>query len=379
MSSFLKSGPDVERERLSYIDGLRGMAILGVLAVHLSGHLVWAGARFRNGWFQDFLSAGARGVQLFFMISAFTLFASAMARRQTDSQPVLQFYIRRAFRILPLWWLTITIFSALEHRSPWPSALMYFGFLRFDPKVEVFSLGWSIFVEEVFYLLFPFILLRINTVYRSFQFVAVTWLLAIAWDQFAPRLGVPTSNAFVFLFPLNHWFCFAIGVLLFHLAKDPEFVRTIITDRRWAIILDAFTIILLFTLIRGTHMAASIALVVLFIACMSPSTFFGRLARNPVLGRFGICCYSIYLFHLLVLRYAPHPAALFEVLGLGRASADIQFLIAAPFFAGACLVVGLFSWTFFERPLIALGRLVNTALASESLLRLKIKRPSTVL
>jgi peptidoglycan/LPS O-acetylase OafA/YrhL len=349
---------------LPFVDGLRGMAILGVMAVHLSGHLVWGGATFRNGWLQEFLVAGVRGVQLFFIISAFTLFASSKARFSTDPSPVFNFYIRRAFRILPLWWVTIGIFSNLVGRSAWPSAFMYFGFTRFNADTEVFPLGWSIFVEEFFYLLLPVIFLRIDNLYRALQFVAGSCILAIVWDQFAPKLGIPTGNSFVFLFPLNQWFCFAIGIALFYLMEHPLFRANVIDSRRWAGILDALTGVLLFALIRHTHMAAVVAFSLLFITCMSPHTLFGKLARNRLLGLMGTCCYSIYLFHLLIIQVVPHPNVFFSLIGRPHLSADVQFLITAPLFAAACAVVGIFSWHAFERPCIFIGQRVNAVFNS---------------
>ena len=58
---------DLTIRHFRYIDALRGLAILGVIALHTSqvtvplGHLAWM------------LHFGANGVQLFFTISAFTL------------------------------------------------------------------------------------------------------------------------------------------------------------------------------------------------------------------------------------------------------------------------------------------------------------------
>ncbi|MGA7989834.1 MAG: acyltransferase [Thermoanaerobaculia bacterium] len=73
-----------------FIDGLRGIAILMVVSVHTSQ---WCG----NGGpetahvpgMKDLIDAGARGVQLFFLLSAFTLFASSKNRFRVDRFPRL--------------------------------------------------------------------------------------------------------------------------------------------------------------------------------------------------------------------------------------------------------------------------------------------------
>jgi peptidoglycan/LPS O-acetylase OafA/YrhL len=87
--------------RFSYIDALRGYAILMVIAVHTSQA------------FSDLpkplstiLNQGARGVQLFFVTSALTLSMSWVSRKES----ALTFYSRRFFRIAPMFWLAIPFF-----------------------------------------------------------------------------------------------------------------------------------------------------------------------------------------------------------------------------------------------------------------------------
>lgn len=76
-----------EVTRLEFIEAARGYAIMLVLAVHAVGY-----------------QAGAMGVQLFYIISAYTLYRSLMYRNE---QHYLWFYIRRFFRIAPLYYLYI--------------------------------------------------------------------------------------------------------------------------------------------------------------------------------------------------------------------------------------------------------------------------------
>lgn len=74
-----------------YIDGLRGLAVLAVLGVHMPtgpGHFHFTG-------FEQLTAAGARGVQLFFLLSAFTLFRSLKSKYQKEASPRRNFYIRR--------------------------------------------------------------------------------------------------------------------------------------------------------------------------------------------------------------------------------------------------------------------------------------------
>jgi peptidoglycan/LPS O-acetylase OafA/YrhL len=80
--------------RLSYIDALRGSAILGGRVVHCGGQV--PSMMPATAW-------GARGAQLFFVMSALTLMAS-WSRSNDGAAP---FHVRRLFRIAPMFWLAL--------------------------------------------------------------------------------------------------------------------------------------------------------------------------------------------------------------------------------------------------------------------------------
>jgi peptidoglycan/LPS O-acetylase OafA/YrhL len=204
---------------LASIDGLRGIAVLMVLAVHTSQRVgnVAIGS-FSSPTLEQFINAGARGVQLFFLLSAFTLFRSSKIKFDREMWPRRNFYIRRAFRILPLWWLVTALYTVLgngDFMASVPSFLMYFGFIRYAPGVDIFPLGWSIFTEETFYLLLPLIFGFVTSIRRACMFFMALLSLALVWRVFAPSFSVPNQGEFIFLFPLSHWFCFGLGILLF--------------------------------------------------------------------------------------------------------------------------------------------------------------------
>ena len=94
-----------EPTKYAWIDALRGFAILGVLAHHSFQYVrgMSGPAKFLGGF-------GKMGVQLFFVASAITLCLSTAKR--AERHPVLSFYVRRYFRIAPLYYLAI-IFYAL--------------------------------------------------------------------------------------------------------------------------------------------------------------------------------------------------------------------------------------------------------------------------
>src|ERR1700750_1903647 len=98
---------------LGQLDSLRGIAVLNVLLVH---SVYWSDKRqLHPHAIAEALYAGQRGVQLFFLVSAFTLFLSFEKRRR-ELRPTLNFFIRRIFRITPMFWLA-TILAMLLWRE----------------------------------------------------------------------------------------------------------------------------------------------------------------------------------------------------------------------------------------------------------------------
>jgi peptidoglycan/LPS O-acetylase OafA/YrhL len=142
------------------LDGLRGVAILAVLACHVA-----------MDWFEG---AGHVGVGLFFVLSGFlitTLLVEEWQHRGTVSFPA--FYARRALRLLPALLAMLAIVSVVsglllnsdELRTMLASAglaaLYLTGYATFAGFPLAMELGptWTLAVEEQFYFLWPIVLL----------------------------------------------------------------------------------------------------------------------------------------------------------------------------------------------------------------------------
>lgn len=94
-----------EIKKFEYIDSLRGIATLGVIAVHASQQVLP-----KSHTIHWLMEMGASGVQLFYIASAITLCMSLEAGTQWETHPIRNFYIRRFFRIAPLFWLTVIFY-----------------------------------------------------------------------------------------------------------------------------------------------------------------------------------------------------------------------------------------------------------------------------
>ncbi|SOU03331.1 acyltransferase family protein [Xanthomonas arboricola] len=143
--------------RYPALDLLRGLAIVWVMLFHsfvvggLGPDWAWLS---RYGWM---------GVDLFFVLSGF-LIGTQVLRPLARGQRLdfKEFYLRRAFRILPAFLLVLVIYMAWPDFRESPGLAPWWMFVTFTLNLFVdygrdaaFSHAWSLCVEEHFYLVFP--------------------------------------------------------------------------------------------------------------------------------------------------------------------------------------------------------------------------------
>jgi peptidoglycan/LPS O-acetylase OafA/YrhL len=356
---FTKPFPDDSGNRQSFLDGLRGLAVLMVITVHTAHTLGIPNAN----WFTSVAFSGERGVQLFFLVSAFTLWQTTRKRWLSEQKPWISFYIRRAFRILPLWFLMTPVFAIATHLVTATNILgtifFFNGFLRYRETYEiVISGGWSIFIECLFYAAFPFIFIFSKTILRTMILLVSFLTISIVWLTFAEKLGVPTTGKrFIFHHPLTHFFCFPLGVFIAQWLSSEEKtpLRRLMEDRRC---IACYPILVLVALPLNFYVA-SISLGLLFISASKPSTWFAKFCTLRLMQSLGQYAYSIYFLHFLVLRSLSYAI---EETGIRSA---INWSSPGWICFGACTFVTVIAISFrlgktifekFERPCINYGR-----------------------
>jgi peptidoglycan/LPS O-acetylase OafA/YrhL len=156
MKAALISGSPLAN-RLPGLDLLRALAIVWVMCFH---SFLVGGLNEHFAWFQRF---GWMGVDLFFVLSGFLIGSqvlSPLARGEPFSFP--DFYVRRAFRILPAFWIVLALYwsftwfrEAPGLESWWKFATFTLNLLVDYDRNQAFSHAWSLCIEEHFYLLFP--------------------------------------------------------------------------------------------------------------------------------------------------------------------------------------------------------------------------------
>lgn len=145
--------------RYGALDGMRALAAYGVLATHAGFN---SGRSLDSGPFAPLLARLDFGVTVFFLLSGFLLYRpfAAAAVAGTRGPNVRRFYLRRALRILPAYWLAVLVtLSWLSARTAdggdWASYLLLvqtYNHHNLDPSLTQM---WTLAVEISFYAVLP--------------------------------------------------------------------------------------------------------------------------------------------------------------------------------------------------------------------------------
>jgi peptidoglycan/LPS O-acetylase OafA/YrhL len=165
--------------RISSLDGLRGIAIAMVLFDHIQGSLN------NNQPLYRWTRTGYHGVLIFFVLSGFLITQKMM----DGGRDLKSFYLRRLFRLMPAAWTFLgsmialdAIFGAhLTDRRALIASVCFYRDLGGGGGRDVVTGGfWSLSVEERYYLLWPWILLFFS-VKRSVQLATIGVLGFALW------------------------------------------------------------------------------------------------------------------------------------------------------------------------------------------------------
>jgi peptidoglycan/LPS O-acetylase OafA/YrhL len=226
--------------QLHFIDALRGLAIIGVLLSHAQRNVEIYQAMGRpalmSPWLSRYAAQGARGVQLFFVVSALTLFLSA-GRRAGDGESWLSFYIRRIFRIAPMFYIAFLVYCAIpalvkgQAWPPWGTVLGTLSFTNgWSPAWllganDVVPGGWSIGVEMSFYLVFPLVFLALRQFGTALAALLVLLVVDIvAWPYlpgYSPIADAGLWQRFVFIWLPNQLPVFLCGICAYFILFTP--------------------------------------------------------------------------------------------------------------------------------------------------------------
>jgi peptidoglycan/LPS O-acetylase OafA/YrhL len=238
---------EFKSERIHGPDILRGLAAICVIFFHVlfiegvphSNLYAWIAGRF------DFF------VRIFFMVSAFSMAYVYMNRLNKITQ-LKPFYIKRFFRIAPLFYLVITfnsLCSYFEYNQLQPLKQIIINLLflfQLTPGMQdsLVGGGWSIGVEIMFYFLFPSFMILCGNLKSSFvTFITLLIVSLITKEHYTFYLG-GAMRSFGALNPLAHLQYFAAGFVIYHVWNNFKLSTKKVTNLAISVLLISLTIAL---------------------------------------------------------------------------------------------------------------------------------------
>lgn len=305
-------------------------------------------------WVTTLPHAGAFGVDLFFTLSAFLI--TALLLREYDSRgrlDVAAFYIRRALRIWPLYFvfLGLTVLAVprilpFEHLGA-RGVLPYLFFVGNWPCVfngfpeSVARSLWSVSIEEQFYLLWPPVLVLLGV--RRIGAVAIVMIVVSVCTRAVLSLH-HVEYAGVWCNTLARLDPFACGALLavaLHSAGPPRLsshsrIGSFLCGVSLWVLVSRF-LAMNGALSNAAYPLVAIGSLLILVACLYPSDAQPRWAHCRQLIFLGRISYGLYVFHdlsnflsaKLPLGFAPNMIlSLLFTMGIASLS---YYCLEAPF------------------------------------------------
>jgi peptidoglycan/LPS O-acetylase OafA/YrhL len=334
------------------IQFLRGIAVLFVVIYH-SG--------------LDFLPFGYLGVDIFFVISGFLITKLVLVKLENNSFSFLDFYYRRARRLLPALYCTLlftSVFSIFfltksqveDYASQFIGAITFSANMVLPGQTGYFDAAaegkpllhiWSLSLEEQYYFLLPLFLFllpkKLRLIGLSVGFV-VSILWCYAWmasdRQDAPflwRFGETSRYEWAFyLLPTRAWELIAGSICAWlYIYYKPLYIR------KWLKKL-ALAVIFLFGTLNLTpshpNIEALIVVIATSILLLGQDNWLPKNILVKTIGKVGNWSYSIYLVHWPLFAFA-------YLSFVGKVPAHISFTIIF-----LSIVLGYWQFKFVETP-----------------------------
>ena len=336
---------DRDQGFLPAIQGLRGVAAVSVLFVHLYDMPLLAGFMPRlSPWLHSTINMGGHGVELFFMISGFLIPASLVRHRSVG-----KFFYDRCLRILPVFVLLhLAVFTMgpligykfFKGIDLGTYVELFFVNLFFLPEVLGLPFSqqnaWTLTYEWAFYILFAAIFVALI---RQRSWVLALPLIALAVAGIAVR-------------PISAFFL--IGLLF----SAVDFRISI--PGRSGLMAGLVCAIAMYVSIEHLHpLVGLVPGFLLFGMVVAPNSGIAAALSAPSLQYLGKISYSLYLVH---------PFALFplQMIGIRLAEHGSNLWLLSAAFAGVGIVLSLVAGAVsFELVEVRLRRFLDRAFRNQ--------------
>ena len=352
---------ETTRKKNLNLEAFRGILALMVLISHVELIRLYFGRSY------DYMNPiifhlGRVGVTGFFVLSGYLITMSILNRRQGNNWSIRGFYIGRIFRIWPLYFLVILLaivvlpnISQLQFTLPnyvtdaRVATNNYWHYIFFMPQTPLINNvvlpfaepTWSIGVEEIFYLVIPWIIVAANKNLQKGLIIFIALFLIIKYILIY-GYQMPYSELPAKLLNYYRYDCIALGVLLgvLHFGKNKIF-----TSINGLHLFAAFVVLLVLFKNLTTNsydyfpFGACFAVVIAYFA--NKNTAF----KSPRwLVYIGTISYSLYLTHEIVIVYLIN-------LGFDRKPMILMYIISI---IGAIILASAF-YFLVEKPFMKFG------------------------
>lgn len=332
--------------RVPVLDGWRAAAILLVLVHHVGQEFYPS----EDSYAASFTRFGAFGVDIFFGISGLLITRLLLEQRRTGcSFELRQFYIRRAFRILPPCFAFLAVYSLLGlWKSNWELLSSLLFFRNYVPaRLTSYGTGhlWSLAVEEHFYLLWPGLLMLAGS--RKSKNVAAGLALAFGlWRIVESQLPVTLLPEVVAHFRsdlrLDSLFWGCVTAFILDSAAERVKFQNQFGFSAWLFASGVLVLSMLYYSPLSSIFVAVVIPLLLAGTLVHPEWHVSRVLAWEPLVWIGRISYSLYLWQQLFLIPAWEPA--------------IQWWRHGPWNVGFTFAGATLSYYLIEKPFIAAGR-----------------------
>jgi peptidoglycan/LPS O-acetylase OafA/YrhL len=355
-------------QKKDYVTILRALAILPVLAVHCTFLL---DVKPLPSILLTTFNNGETGVLLFYLLSAFTLYLTSSYRSGNEQYPNLSFFLRRFFRIAPLFYLATLYFLLQNGRGPnfWmgdgpgvskANIAAHFLLLHGFSPYWINSIvpgGWSVGIEFIFYCMFPFLFKRIRNMQQAVNFTLIT--LAIR----AVLLGILTQyplihekylwQVFLYFYLPNQLPVFSLGFWLYFILFQRDKLRISGTTILVVALLG------IASLATGTDyfIPKTVAWGFAFLAlAIGLTRYKPRVLFNPVINYIGTISYTIYLTHEGAIHWLIRFHIVNPLKEQGTVPAVCNLFIDYLLVLAASVGVSSIAYHFAEKPMLDYGK-----------------------
>jgi peptidoglycan/LPS O-acetylase OafA/YrhL len=293
------------------IDGLRFVAIASVVLYHLHGFVAGSGAvAATQDSFRPLAEHGYRGVNLFYVISGFILglpFA-AQALNGGAAVSLRSYFLRRLTRLEPPYILNLLICFAMvvAVQKETPGAMLphlaaslgYLHNLIFGAQSPINPVAWTLEIEVQFYCLVPLLAVVFHIPGKSARRATLVLLILAAGIAQTVFWNGPERLKLSILFEIQFFLAgfLLADIYLLDWRQSPT--------RRWMWDLIALSLWPPLFLLddRIIWILFPFAALALYMAAFR-GVVSNRVFTNPVITVTGGMCYTIYLFHYILI---PH-------------------------------------------------------------------------